>query len=41
VRNAGQGRFGFAAMDETHLVKALRYLALNPVPAKRVGRAEE
>jgi putative transposase len=32
-----QGRFGAVAMDEPHLVAALRYIALNPV---RAGLAE-
>jgi putative transposase len=36
-----QGRFGCAAMDEAHLMNALRYLALNPVRAKLVERAED
>jgi putative transposase len=36
-----QGRFSSAAMDETHLLAALRYLALNPVRAGLVGRAED
>ena len=29
-----QGRFGCVAMDETHLMAAFRYVALNPVKAK-------
>ena len=29
-----QGRFGCAAMDESHLIAAFRYVALNPVQAK-------
>lgn len=36
-----QGRFGAVAMDEAHLGAALRYVALNPVRAGLVGRAEE
>ena len=36
-----QGRFGAVAMDETHLVAAYRYVALNPVRAKLVQRAED
>jgi putative transposase len=36
-----QGRFSSAAMDETHLLAALRYLALNPVRAGLVQRAED
>lgn len=35
-----QGRFGSVAMDEPHLVTALRYVALNPVRARLVDRAE-
>ncbi len=34
-----QGRFGCVAMDEAHLVAALRYIALNPVRARLVKRA--
>lgn len=34
-----QGRFGSVAMDEGHLVAALRYVALNPVRARLVKRA--
>ena len=36
-----QGRFGSVAMDEAHFVTALRYVALNPVRARLVARAEE
>ena len=36
-----QGRFGAVAMDETHLVHAARYVALNPVRARLVERAED
>ena len=36
-----QGRFGCVAMDEEHLGAALRYVALNPVRARRVKRAED
>jgi len=36
-----QGRFGAVAMDEQHLAAAARYVALNPVRAQLVGRAEE
>ncbi|MBS0253879.1 MAG: transposase [Proteobacteria bacterium] len=35
-----QGRFGCVAMDEPHLLAALRYVALNPVRAGLVARAE-
>ena len=35
-----QGRFSSVAMDEAHLVNALRYVALNPVRARLVERAE-
>ncbi len=34
-----QGRYGSVAMDEGHLLSALRYVALNPVRARRVERA--
>jgi putative transposase len=36
-----QGRFSSVAMDEAHLVSALRYVALNPVRAKLTERAED
>ena len=36
-----QGRFSSVAMDETHLVGALRYVALNPVRARLVDRPED
>jgi putative transposase len=36
-----QGRFGSVAMDEAHFVAALRYVALNPVCARLVERAED
>ena len=36
-----QGRFGVVAMDEAHLGAAVRYVALNPVRAKLVQRAQE
>ncbi|MGN6358147.1 MAG: transposase [Novosphingobium sp.] len=36
-----QGRFGCVAMDEPHLLAALRYVALNPVRATLVERAED
>ena len=36
-----QGRFSSVAMDEAHLVNAFRYVALNPVRARLVKRAEE
>lgn len=36
-----QGRFGCVAMDEAHLGAALRYVALNPVRARLVKRAED
>ena len=35
-----QGRYGSVAMDEEHFVTALRYVALNPVRAGLVERAE-
>lgn len=36
-----QGRFGAVAMDEAHLAAAARYVALNPVRARLVKRAED
>ena len=36
-----QGRFSSVAMDEAHLVCALRYVAFNPVRARLVERAED
>ena len=33
-----QGRFSSVAMDETHLVSALRYVALNPIRARLTER---
>jgi len=36
-----QGRFGAVVMDEPHLVAAARYIALNPVVAGLVSRAED
>ena len=36
-----QGRFGAVAMDEPHCVAAFRYVALNPVRARLVARAED
>jgi putative transposase len=36
-----QGRFSSVAMDEPHFVTALRYVALNPVRARLVVRAED
>jgi putative transposase len=36
-----QGRFGCVAMDEEHLCAALRYVALNPVRAGLVERAQD
>jgi putative transposase len=35
-----QGRFGCVAMDEAHLAAAIAYVALNPVRARLVERAE-
>ncbi len=34
-------RFASVAMDENHLIAAVRYVALNPVRAGLVGRAED
>ena len=36
-----QGRFSSVAMDDAHLVCALRYVALNPVRARLTERAED
>jgi putative transposase len=36
-----QGRFGCVAMDELHLLAAIPYVALNPVRARLVTRAEQ
>jgi putative transposase len=36
-----QGRFGCVAMDEQHLLAALRYVALNPVRARLAERAQD
>jgi putative transposase len=36
-----QGRFGAVVMDEPHLLAAARYIALNPVAAGLVSRAED
>ena len=36
-----QGRFGAVVMDEPHLLAAVRYIALNPVVAELVNRAED
>lgn len=36
-----QGRFSSVAMDDAHLVHALRYVALNPLRAGLVQRAED
>jgi putative transposase len=36
-----QGRFGAVVMDEPHLLAAARYIALNPVVARLVSRAED
>jgi putative transposase len=36
-----QGRFGCAAMDESHLIAAFRYVALNPVKAKLAATAAD
>jgi putative transposase len=36
-----QGRFGAVAMDEEHLLASARYIALNPVTAGLVTRAED
>ena len=35
------GRFASVAMDESHLVSAVRYVALNPVRARLAARAED
>jgi putative transposase len=36
-----QGRFGAVAMDETHLMHAARYVALNPVRARLCQAAQD
>jgi putative transposase len=36
-----QGRFASYPMDEAHLLTAVRYVELNPVKAKLVGKAED
>src|SRR6516162_3137729 len=36
-----QGRFGAVVMDEPHLLAATRYIALDPVVAGLVSRAED
>lgn len=36
-----QARFASVAMDEDHLMSAFRYVALNPVKAKLVAKAED
>jgi len=36
-----QARFGSVAMDEDHLIAAVRYVALNPVRARLVRRPED
>ncbi len=36
-----QGRFGSVVMDEDYLLAAIRYVALNPVRARLVPRAED
>jgi putative transposase len=35
------GRFASVVMDESHLLAAVRYVALNPVRARLVARAED
>ena len=35
------GRFASVAMDEAHLLSAVRYVALNPVRARLVSRAQD
>lgn len=36
-----QSRFASVALDEAHLIAAVRYVSLNPVRARLVARAEE
>ena len=36
-----QGRFGCVAMDEAHLMAAIRYIALNPVRGRLVARSHD
>ena len=40
-RASVSGRFGSVAMDEDHLIAAIRYVALNPVRARLVARAAD
>jgi putative transposase len=35
------GRFASVAMDEAHLLAAVRYVALNPVRARLAARAQD
>ena len=41
TRHLWQGRYGSVAMDEAHLYAALRYVALNPVRAGLVAKAQD
>lgn len=36
-----QGRFGSVVLDEEHLINAVRYVSLNPVRARLVGRPQD
>jgi putative transposase len=36
-----QSRFASVVLDDTHLVRAVRYVSLNPVRARLVSRAED
>ncbi len=36
-----QGRYGSVAMDDAHLLTAVRYVSLNPVRARLVRRAKD
>ncbi len=36
-----QSRFASVALDDTHLIRAVRYVSLNPVRARLVSRPEE
>jgi putative transposase len=36
-----QSRFASVVLDDTHLIRAVRYVSLNPVRARLVARAEE
>jgi putative transposase len=39
--NSGQSRFSSVAMDDAHLLNAVRYVSLNPVRARLVRQAQD